>query len=100
MLWQPSQRGWEAVGTLREPCGSAGASSRLPVTCRQPLHSSSRGLSRNKQIIPPSGWGCGSCMGEGLCMAPPEAQEGEGAWVCRHKARAAAGDPPALPKLH
>lgn len=91
------------AGKLRAPCvsprGSAGASSRQPVACRQPLHSGSHGLSRNRQIIPLSGWGCWSCMGEGLCIASPEAQEGLPG-VFRHKARAAAGGPPALPKLH
>lgn len=86
------------AGKLRAPCvsprGSAGASSRQPVACRQPLHSGSRGLSRNRQIIPPSGWGCGSCMGEGLRMAPPEAQEGEVACGIRTQSPSSCGRPP------
>lgn len=77
--------GWEAVGAVapRVP----------PPAGRSPA--GSRGLSRNGQITPPSGWGSWSCMGEGLCMAPPRGRRKEKLpGVSGHKARAAAGDPP------
>lgn len=75
--------GWEAAGAVapRVP----------PPASRSPTDS--RGLSRNGQIIP-SGWGSWSCMGEGLCMAPPGAQEGEVAWGIRTQSLSGCGRPP------